>query len=197
MAYLQGVQQQGIPVPPNGFPFRALSAKSGSGSDAHADSSDVPATAPTPAAWGLLFYLNAEQTHTIPVEPSWPEVRSLIQGRNRIASTAQAAQRTTTAPSLPLPALLRNPRECEFCFQAAECLAYHAATEAGDAQSSGVPALFTHLARGLRTPARRAYLKHWDHLLDMVSDLLSLSASGSYILYWLVPAPLSIILSLS
>ncbi len=68
--------------------------------------------------------------------------------------------------------------DCSYCYQAAECLVTHAATEGGTALSSGVQELFSYVLTGI-TSAQLSYYKHWDELLT-----LEATATGSVNLPW-------------
>lgn len=65
-----------------------------------------------------------------------------------------------------MPKMLRNVHSCEFCFQASECLMSHCGLEDGNAQSSGVPTLFTSLV-GHLTTGQLEYFQLWNKLLDL------------------------------
>jgi hypothetical protein len=68
-----------------------------------------------------------------------------------------------------LPPMLRN-RICESCFQASECMTYHASIEKGTEGTSGVPALFQHLTQHL-TQSQIDYFSHWDQLIALEANL--------------------------
>jgi len=65
-----------------------------------------------------------------------------------------------------LPPLLHSVFDCSYCYQAAECLVTHAATEGGTALSSGVQELFSYVLTDI-TSAQLSYYKHWDELLTL------------------------------
>lgn len=127
------------------------------------------------------------------VQPAWDDIRSLLVARNRFAlatrgsstvshwrnssssdalTPAQGALRYESA--LALPQLLKMPGECTRCYQAAECMLYHVASENGSAQTSGVPDLFQAVIGTLK-PVHLAYFKHWDRLIDLESSIGSSS----------------------
>ena len=125
---------------------------------------------------GFLVYLNAETCKVDTISPGWPEVRGLLGTRNILAaalyktitSVGSGGDSMVTSAgtvTLALPPL-KQDRECEFCFQAAECMTNHAFHEGGDAVSSGVPTLFEYTTSGL-TVRQAAYLRHWDRLVDL------------------------------
>jgi hypothetical protein len=67
----------------------------------------------------------------------------------------------------PLPPVLRAESVCENCFQAAECMAYHAAIESGEAKACGTEELYRFSTRGFTSPQHMQYFIHWDRLLDL------------------------------
>ena len=62
--------------------------------------------------------------------------------------------------------MLRNDRDCSGCFQASECILYHAALEDGTRSTSGAPQLFDDILSALN-PLHLSYIKHWECLLDL------------------------------
>eukprot|EP01041_Mallomonas_annulata_P003657 gene3657-7285_t len=112
---------------------------------------------------GLLLYVCDGQTHCDVILPVWEELRSLIQSRNRLAVLMRTA---TSLTSKPLPPVLSSKDECERCFKASECMAYHAALEGGNGASAGSEGLFQFSLRGLHG-RHLSYLRHWDQLLDL------------------------------
>jgi len=82
-----------------------------------------------------------------------------------------------------LPNMLKRSFECENCFQASECMVYHAALENGNAKTSGVSTLFSYVTKGL-TVAHMTYLRHWDKLID----LESIAVTTIYNQIWTVPS---------
>ena len=57
--------------------------------------------------------------------------------------------------------MLQNTNDCERCYQAAECMAYHAALESGTSTSSKVQDLFNYSMKGISSDQIN-YLSHWD-----------------------------------
>ena len=97
------------------------------------------------ALHGILVYVNDDGVRFEVVEPSWGEIKALIICRNKFAiDLVHAAQ----ASSRPFPGMLMHS-DCERCYSASECILNHAAVEDGDKRSSGVPALFSFITRGL------------------------------------------------
>jgi hypothetical protein len=134
-----------------------------------------------PSAEGLLLYINGIETKMEIVTPRWDEVVALIISRNALASqiaksnhqggncrSADGSSVTSTAKSAhrSFPVMLNNVQECTYCFQAAECMTYHAALDGGNATSSGAPEVFAHLLRRV-TPFHVSYIKYWEELLDL------------------------------
>ena len=74
-------------------------------------------------------------------------MRLLVLTRNEIAYFMKCS--TSINSVSKIPHLLKRINDCEHCYQAAECLTYHAAIESGDATSSGVSELFKHIVKGL------------------------------------------------
>ena len=62
--------------------------------------------------------------------------------------------------------MLHAASECERCYQASECMAYHATHEHGTAASSHTPTLFDFVLRQV-SPAHLSYLRHWEQLIDL------------------------------
>ncbi|OQR92100.1 hypothetical protein ACHHYP_04055 [Achlya hypogyna] len=110
-------------------------------------------------AEGLLLYLLGPETILVPRVA--PIVRALLQARNRHAVHV-ATYETTSA----YPPLLRRPRDCGYCFSAAECMLHHASEEKGTAATSGVHELFLQHTAHL-TAAEQAYFAKWNRLLDV------------------------------
>ena len=61
----------------------------------------------------------------------------------------------------PLPPMLHQPSDCERCYQASECMAYHSALESGTATSSKVHDLFNYALKGV-SKSQIQYLTHWE-----------------------------------
>ena len=55
---------------------------------------------------------------------------------------------STSSMISKVPSLIQRINECQYCYQAAECLTYHAAIEGGNDVSSGVGNLFKHITKG-------------------------------------------------
>jgi hypothetical protein len=67
--------------------------------------------------------------------------------------------------------MLASPRDCGYCFQASECMTYHAALERGTTVSSGAPDLFNYVLRDI-SPLHLSYLRHWEGLLDLEEEAI-------------------------
>lgn len=114
------------------------------------------------------MYLSPEETKVDLIKPSWSEVRALIMSRNKLATFIRDAAlgvNSSGASKSPLPPLLQSHFDCQYCYQAAECLIYHA-LEGGTAVSSGVKELFSYVLKGI-TPSQLSYFRHWDELLNL------------------------------
>ncbi len=129
---------------------------------------------------GMLIYLNDTECVLDTVVPTWHELRSLMLSRNLLAFQIKKSR---DLDSRILPNMLKRSFECENCFQASECMVYHAALENGNAKSSGVGTLFSYITKGL-TPAHVGYLRHWDKLID----LEAIAVSTVYNQIWTVPS---------
>lgn len=117
---------------------------------------------------GLIVYLSPEETKVDLIKPSWSEVRALIMSRNKLATFIRDVSlgvNSTGASKSPLPPLLHSPFDCQYCYQASECMTYHA-VDGGTATSSGVKELFSYVLKGI-TPSQLSYFKHWDELLNL------------------------------
>ena len=80
-----------------------------------------------------------------------------------------------------LPPLLMRMNECQYCYQAAECLTYHAAVEEGTSASSGVSDLFRFILKDV-TSSQLLYLKQWDRLLELESIATEVNKAGNWAL---------------
>ena len=129
---------------------------------------------------GMLIYLNDNECVLDTVVPTWHELRSLMSSRNLLAFQIKKSR---DMDSRILPNMLKRSFECENCFQASECMVYHAALENGNAKSSGVTTLFSYVTNGLNA-AHLAYLRHWDKLIDL--EAIAVSTIHNQI--WTVPS---------
>ena len=109
----------------------------------------------------VLLYVNDEERNVEVISPTWIDLISLISARNKLATYLKSS-----ASFESLPNMLRNASECEHCFQAAECMVYHASLEQGSDVTSGAPELFQYLTRSL-SASHLSYLRHWEHLIDL------------------------------
>jgi DNA replication ATP-dependent helicase Dna2 len=119
---------------------------------------------------GFLVYLSNDGVACESVLPVWDELRSLMIARNRCALSARGPSSGPLRYDSPLglPPVIRQPNDCQRCYQAAECMLYHAASENGTAQSSGVPDLFQQIVEAL-SPEHLSYFRHWDRLIELES----------------------------
>ncbi|KDO22931.1 hypothetical protein SPRG_22285 [Saprolegnia parasitica CBS 223.65] len=108
---------------------------------------------------GLLLYLL--ENESLVVARDTPIARALLQARNQHAAHMAKYQGESVYPPM-----LRQPRDCGFCFSAAECMLHHASEEMGTAATSGAVDVFakhtTHLL-----PDERAYFATWNRLVDL------------------------------
>jgi hypothetical protein len=127
---------------------------------------------------GLIVYINAEETKVDLIKPSWMEVRALILSRNKLAGLIRDASTVAAsgcgtgdaaALAVPLAPMLHSAFDCQHCYQASECMAYHGALEGGTAASSGAGEVFTYALRGV-TPKQLLYLKRWDELITLEAN---------------------------
>jgi hypothetical protein len=126
----------------------------------------------------VILYISPEELKLDLISPSWTEMRALIFSRNQLAGfirNANTGTGTTTSAS-PLPPLLQDAHECQYCYQAAECVAHHAVLEGGTARSSGMPELYSYVLKGV-TPAQLRYYKHWDDLINL--EQIATQSAGS------------------
>lgn len=157
--------------------------------------SEVPS-----ALSGLLLYLGADgssarDTRVEVVAPVWAEVRSLIMSRNSLAyymhlatdkfsfASYNGVSHSLVSKINVFPPVLRNTRDCSYCFQASECMTYHAALEgvgsgctlsshsATDASavtevSPEVSELYRYSLRHV-TASYLCYIRRWENMLDM------------------------------
>lgn len=89
--------------------------------------------------------------------------------RNKLAGYVRDAAvgiPSSAGAKTPLPPLLRDAHECQYCYQAAECVTYHASLENGNASTSGIPEIFQYVLRDV-TSIQLRYYKHWDDLLNL------------------------------
>lgn len=114
------------------------------------------------------------------VAPTWFEIQALVIARNQLAFYLKASD--SIIKPTPLPPLLKS-RDCEFCYQASECMIYHKAIEDGSAESSGVPDLFSFVTNHL-TQSNIEYFRHWDHLINLESSIVTDRTSAKKL--WLV-----------
>ncbi|EQC27044.1 hypothetical protein SDRG_15158 [Saprolegnia diclina VS20] len=108
---------------------------------------------------GLLLYLL--ETESLLIAREMPIARALLQARNQHAANMAKYQGESVYPPM-----LRQPRDCGFCFSAAECMLHHASEEMGTAATSGAVDVFakhtTHLLQD-----ERAYFATWNRLVDL------------------------------
>ena len=126
------------------------------------------------------------------VIPNWHEILALLNARNKLAIAVVNTSRNSGVSGIvsklntSLPPMLQS-KECEYCYQAAECMIYHASVENGNAQSSGVPKLYNYimqsnsgkLEEGNLSYVHMAYLRHFLNLLDIEDNATSGTMSYS------------------
>lgn len=145
---------------------------------------------------GLLLYVNAipnqlnvalsrqkNQVLSEMISPSWEDAVALIQSRNSMALVMQLSSIISKTKPHNFPVLLKSTHDCEFCYQASECMLYHASLENGNKDTSGVNTLFNYALRGLSSK-HLDFVRHWDHLID-----LEASAVNSHLhAIWTIPS---------
>jgi hypothetical protein len=118
---------------------------------------------------GVILYISPEELKLDLICPSWTEMRALLLSRNALAGyirDAAAGVSSNSASKSPLPPLLRDAHECQYCYQAAECVAHHAGLENGSAATSGMSDLYSYILKGV-TPQQLRYYRHWDDLINL------------------------------
>lgn len=118
---------------------------------------------------GVILYISPEELKLDLISPSWTEMRALLLSRNSLAGyirDAAVGVSSSGVAKTPLPPLLRDAHECQYCYQAAECAVHHAGLEGGTAASSGMKELFSYILKDVTT-AQLRYYKHWDGLLNL------------------------------
>jgi hypothetical protein len=113
----------------------------------------------------LILYINEKDLKVDLIEPNWIEIRALMMTRNQLAVDIRSAFRVDSSTST-LPPMLKNLNDCQYCYQAAECLLLHATVENGTAETSGVKPLFDFALAGL-TASQVQYVRQWSRLVDL------------------------------
>lgn len=131
--------------------------------------------------FGILAYIGNDILKVETVCDGWSHMRSLIIARNKQAMHVRLC---AEAASNPLPPVIQSKSQCVYCFQAAECMTFHALLEKGDETTSGVPELFKYSLRGFLKQPQRDYFALWNRLLDLEA---STSVSSLYET-WAVPS---------
>lgn len=117
----------------------------------------------------MILYISPEELKLDLISPSWTDMRALMLSRNSLAGYIRDAAVGVSSSSVaktPLPPLLREVHECQYCYQAAECAVHHAGLEGGTAASSGMKDLFSYILKDV-TPTQLRYYKQWDGLLNL------------------------------
>ncbi|KAI2082332.1 DNA replication endonuclease-helicase Dna2 [Ophidiomyces ophidiicola] len=105
-------------------------------------------------SFGVLYYLEASKT--LRVRAPLPQIREMIQQRNRLAVYIQKR--------LELPPMAKKSWLCKNCYAKPSCFVYHKLVENGDENTSGVGKDFSELV-GHLTPSHQSFFKKWDLLL--------------------------------
>lgn len=126
---------------------------------------------------GAILYINEFSTTVDFINPSWMDIRALMVSRNILA---QHIKISSNPHARSLPPLLQRLNECQYCYQAAECLTYHAAVEKGSQASSGVPDLFRFILNDV-SPSQLQYLQHWDRLLELESIATEVDRASNWV----------------
>lgn len=113
---------------------------------------------------GLLLYVAKDEVKVDIIQPSWMEMRALIIARNKLA--VQIGSTLISDADNRLPPVKRDTFDCSNCYSASECMMNFAAIDQGNADTSGVPALYDYVVRGLQA-RHMQYWKHWDKLIDL------------------------------
>jgi hypothetical protein len=114
---------------------------------------------------GVLVHISNEQTRMDLVQASWTDVRLLLMNRNRLAGYSKEADGGKVGS---LPPMIKEPNTCQYCYQAAECVAHHATAEHGSAASSGIDPMYEYILRNTSS-GHLQYLLHWNNLIDLES----------------------------
>jgi DNA replication ATP-dependent helicase Dna2 len=172
-----------------------------------AKSGNAQTTGPGAANGGMLLYLNHESINAIHVSPSVPEVKSLLNQRNVVAteikkvskprgvlfekksSEENAEQLIKIEPATPadLPDLLQGSHSCERCYRSKECMLNAAVqiNSSGDIynlqRTHGK--LLNHYTHHL-DQIDLDYFKEWDRLIDLEASGVHREISDA----WLVPS---------
>ena len=114
---------------------------------------------------GILLYFPGPQTAGVSAHSS--HLRGLILSRNKIAASLSKLKLDGEIQTgSVMPPMLRHPRQCEKCFQVNECLLYHAASEGGDENTSGLGSFFTDRLKHLSSN-HLEYFDAWNRMLDL------------------------------
>ncbi|KAI9016007.1 DNA replication factor Dna2-domain-containing protein [Hyaloraphidium curvatum] len=104
---------------------------------------------------GVLYY--AKSGDTTRVAKARNELRSIIMGRNEMASWLQSKK---------LPPMLQDVRKCQRCFAIDACTVYHKALEKGTDASSGLGLIFQDKTKDM-TPLHDSFFKTWEQLINL------------------------------
>ena len=129
---------------------------------------------------GVLLYLNAEGSVRKEITASWNDVRALMLRRNAIARDLKNLNNTGEG-DISLPPLIKDTKECESCFRAAECMTYYATREAGNIADSGVPDLFRYLIQDKLSTRSLQYIQLWDKMIDLETSATDRSSTTSLV----------------
>ncbi|XP_010532178.1 PREDICTED: DNA replication ATP-dependent helicase/nuclease DNA2-like [Tarenaya hassleriana] len=118
---------------------------------------------------GLLYYLQADQTHGIAVQRS--DLVGLIMRRNELANDILKASKTQQ-----FPPMLRNLNMCQGCRHLDSCTIYHK-VHGGNKESSGLGDVFDMLTSNLST-VHCNFLRLWDRLIDLEAREMQVNSHG-------------------
>eukprot|EP01038_Epipyxis_sp_PR26KG_P009048 gene9048-12201_t len=118
---------------------------------------------------GLILYLSENESKVDIIKPNWNEMIALIGMRNKLAQYHKTSiSSSSSINSTLLPPVIQSLHDCQYCYQAAECVVHHSAIEGGNEESFGLTELYRYIAKGL-TSHHMSYLKKWDSLLNLES----------------------------
>ena len=137
-----------------------------------------------PPNCGVLIYISNESLKVDIVISDWASLRSLVIARNK---QAFFLRKSNQASQNALPPLLKSQTQCPSCFQATECMIYHAYRENGNRGSSELPHLFDYSLRGFNKSCHGENYTLWDEFLDLESS----TKTDKQFKIWALPSSLA------
>lgn len=125
------------------------------------------------ASYGIILYMSEQEQRLDLIQPAWPEVRALILSRNQLAVSIKAGQTIAGQDKVVLPAILNDKFNCEGCFQAAECVTYHAAYEdPAVSQFGNIKDMYQFVMKGI-SAKHLQYFKYWEYIATMEATAIT------------------------